>query len=345
MIQSEITHPTLQHVTSHFPDLTLSATIFRDQVSLIVPASHLHEVIQFLRDNDACAYDFLSNVTAGIWRKTCIADAGGWQHDTLTEDVDLSYRAQLRGWKFVYDPSIECPAELPPFITAFNSQQHRWTKGSIQTALKLLPSILKSSAPLGTKIEAWFHLTSPIVYIFVFLLSILVFPAFFVNVSPAGDSSWAGWVLGGTLIALATCSAGTFYIASQRAQGRGVLKTIVQLPLLMAVGIGISLNNSKAVFEAIFQIKSGFIRTPKFADSKTNRRSKGILDPLAHGRWRKITPPGLFETVIGFLLLACIVFSAITDGTMMSIPFLLLFAAGYLWVGLGSLRDRAIGAA
>ena len=110
------------------------------------------------------------NGTAGVWRRSAIDSAGGWQHDTLTEDVDLSYRAQLNGWRFVFLPRVHCPAEIPPEINAFKAQQHRWTKGSIQTAIKLLPTVFRSKAPLGTKVEAFFHLTSPMVYLYISLM-------------------------------------------------------------------------------------------------------------------------------------------------------------------------------
>lgn len=299
-----------------------------------------HFVIEHTARNRAGRW-FNFNGTAGVWRRECIADAGGWQHDTLTEDVDLSYRAQMKGWKFVYDPSVECPAELPPRITAFNSQQHRWSKGSVQTAIKLLPSICRSSAPASTKIEAWFHLTSPVVYLFVFLLSLLIFPAFFVHLSPTKDGSWTGWLFGGTLLALATCSAGTFYVASQQAQGRGILKTILHLPMLMALGIGISFNNTRAVLEALLNIKSPFVRTPKYAGQR-----KGSLDPAGRGR-RMITrllPSGVFEAGLGILLLAGGVLSLATSQSLVSLPFLLLFAVGYLWVGFGTIYDKIVGA-
>ena len=136
------------------------------------------------------------NGTAGIWRRQAIESAGGWQHDTLTEDVDLSYRAQLAGWNFVFLPDVLCPAELPPEINAFKAQQHRWTKGSIQTAKKLLPTILRSRASLGVKVEAFFHLTSPMVYLYITLMALLFYPAFFVNMQPFEEGSIPGIVLG-----------------------------------------------------------------------------------------------------------------------------------------------------
>src|SRR5215472_7922902 len=123
------------------------------------------------RNRAGCFFNF--NGTAGIWRRTAIDDAGGWQHDTLTEDLDLSYRAQLRGWRFVFVPNVIAPAEVPVDMNAFKSQQHRWAKGSIQTAKKLLPTILRSSLPFAVKREAFFHLTNNMAYLLMVLLSVL----------------------------------------------------------------------------------------------------------------------------------------------------------------------------
>src|SRR5450759_2489079 len=120
---------------------------------------------------------FNFNGTAGVWRRAAIIDAGGWQHDTLTEDLDLSYRAQLRGWKFVFVPTRIAPAEVPVEMNAFKSQQHRWAKGSVQTCRKLLPRILRSDLPFSVKTEAFFHLTANFNYPLMCILSILMFPS------------------------------------------------------------------------------------------------------------------------------------------------------------------------
>src|SRR5262245_8105673 len=120
---------------------------------------------------------FNFNGTAGIWRRTAITDAGGWQHDTLTEDLDLSYRAQLRGWNFSFLPVLIGPAEVLVEMISFKSQQHRWAKGSIQTCLKLLPRILRSNQPLHVKVEAFFHLTANFNYPLMCVLSVLMAPA------------------------------------------------------------------------------------------------------------------------------------------------------------------------
>ena len=138
-----------------------------------------------------CRRWFNFNGTAGVWRRSCIDEAGGWQHDTLTEDTDLSYRAQLKGWKFLYLPTVRCDGELPATMTAFLGQQHRWTKGLIQTAKKLLPRILFSRAPLKVKLEAWYHLTSPIMYLVMFLVTAIALPAMFLA-TPFTDQAGPG---------------------------------------------------------------------------------------------------------------------------------------------------------
>src|SRR4051812_41116930 len=211
------------------------------------------------------------NGTAGVWRRTTIDDAGGWQHDTLTEDLDLSYRAQLKGWQFVYCPQFFAPAELPPEMIAFKQQAHRWTKGSMQTCIKLLPRILRSKhLPYTVKSEAFFHLTNTVVYPLMVLLTIMMYPAFIY-----ADGPWKNWpfakaMFGISLFVLATCSAGTFFVFAQRELfGRQALwKSLSHMPVLMALGIGVCINNTKAVFEAIWSAirrkPTEFIRTPKY---------------------------------------------------------------------------------
>src|SRR6201997_126741 len=156
---------------------------------------------------------FNFNGTAGIWRRRTIEEAGGWQHDTLTEDTDLSYRAQLKGWKFVYRQDIECPAELPVEMTAFKTQQARWAKGLIQTAKKILPRVLKSKQPFRVKLEAWYHLTANISYPLMIVLSVLLLPAMIIRF-------YQGWFqmlyIDLPLFLASTFSISSFYLVSQR---------------------------------------------------------------------------------------------------------------------------------
>ena len=191
------------------------------------------------------------NGTGGMWRRACIDDAGGWQHDTLTEDLDLSYRAQMKGWRFIFLPDLVSPAELPPEMNAFKSQQYRWAKGGAQTCKKLLPKVLASRLPLKIKVEAFFHLTSCCVYILIVLLTLMLYPVVYLKLHffPEG---LARYVFDASLLLLATCSASTFYAASQREVHRTWAESLKYLPFLMSLGIGISLNNAKAALAGFF---------------------------------------------------------------------------------------------
>lgn len=271
------------------------------------------------------------NGTAGIWRKQAITDAGGWEDDTLTEDMDLSYRSQLAGWQFLFLPDVVCPAELPPEINAFKAQQHRWTKGGIQTGRKLLFKILTSNASFKIKSEAFFHLTSMSVYLYITLLALLFFPAFYVNMQPFESGTIPALLWGMTLFTLGTASAGTFYIASQQVQNRSVFKTILLLPILMSLGIGIALNNARGVIEALLGKKSAFIRTPKYNTTDNTQAPKSMACPSI-----KIWMSAL-EIFMGCYTLACTILALKQPNPLLSVPFLMLFAAGYFYVGINSL--------
>ncbi len=274
---------------------------------------------------------FNFNGTAGVWRRVAIDDAGGWQHDTLTEDTDLSYRAQLRGWQFVYLPEIDCPSELPVEMNAFKSQQARWAKGLMQTAKKILPRVLRSKEPAHVKSEAVFHLTANISYPLMVFLSIILLPAMVVRF-------YQGWfqvlVIDLPLFIASTCSISSFYLCSQRVLYPKTWKrTFLYLPFVMAVGIGLSIRNAVAVLEAIFGVKSDFVRTPKYKiegqqrsawAKKTYRKSAGWM-PFA-------------EVALG-LYFAATVGYAIQNENYATVPFLLLFVWGYLYTGLMSIAQ------
>ncbi|MES2570393.1 MAG: cellulose synthase family protein, partial [Verrucomicrobiota bacterium] len=204
---------------------------------------------------------FNFNGTAGLWRRTCIADAGGWQHDTLTEDLDLSYRAQLKGWKFVFLADLVTPAELPVDMNGFKSQQHRWTKGSIQTCMKLLPSVWRAELPLLIKLEATAHLTSNYAYLLLFFLCILLQPS-------AGGGThgfWRTFLVDIPIFVSASLPAAVFYICTQRElHPKTWIRDLLLLPALIGLGIGLAINNSRAVLEAMFGHQSEFTRTPKY---------------------------------------------------------------------------------
>jgi cellulose synthase/poly-beta-1,6-N-acetylglucosamine synthase-like glycosyltransferase len=273
--------------------------------------------------------DFFNfNGTAGMWRRQAITDAGGWQHDTLTEDTDLSYRSQLAGWKFKYLPHIECPAELPIEMTAFKTQQARWAKGLIQTSIKVLPQIWRSNVPKRIKIEAIYHLTANLSYPLMVIMSALLIPAMICRF-------YQGWfqmlLIDVPLFTASSFSIAVFYVVSQRELfPKSWMKTFLYLPFLMALGIGLTVTNTKAVMEALFGIKSAFARTPKYAVAK-----KGEKSQAAKYRKRLVLAPWIE------LLLGCYFFLAIlytfSNHNYFTAPFLILFVIGYWYTGLMSL--------
>ena len=281
---------------------------------------------------------FNFNGTAGIWRRNAIDDAGGWQHDTLIEDTDLSYRAQLRGWHFLYLPNIECPSELPVEMNAFKSQQARWAKGLMQTAKKILPRVLRSNEPAAVKAEAFFHLTANISYPLMVVMSIILLPAMIVRF-------YQGWfqvlAIDLPLFLASTCSISSFYLAAERALYPKTWKrTFLYLPFVMAVGIGLSVRNAWGVLEAIFNVKSEFVRTPKYRveanatgsgnsdwAKKTYRKSAGLM-PFA-------------EVALGVYFLLAVVY-ALQNENYATVPFLFLFVWGYLYTGIMSLAQTYI---
>lgn len=270
------------------------------------------------------------NGTAGAWRKSCIEDAGGWQHDTLTEDLDLSYRAQMKGWKFVFLPTVISPAELPPEMNAFKSQQHRWAKGGAQTCRKLLPRILKSRLPWRIKVEAFFHLTSCVSYFFILMLTFLLFPALIAKVTLFEGIRPVQVAIDISLVLLATFSASTFYVASQRELFKTWSDSVKYLPFLMSVGVGISLNNARAAFEGFFGKQSEFVRTPKFGisdhqDGSWREKKGGGIDP------KRLQ--ALMELGMAGYMFVCLTY-AFAMKIWVGMFFMSLFAAGYLYVGL-----------
>jgi cellulose synthase/poly-beta-1,6-N-acetylglucosamine synthase-like glycosyltransferase len=286
------------------------------------------------RNRSGCFFNF--NGTAGVWRRAAIEDAGGWQHDTLTEDLDLSYRAQLRGWRFVFLPDLVTPAEVPVEMNAFKSQQHRWAKGSIQTCRKLLPYILLADLPIRVKIEAFFHLTANFNYLLMVALSVLMFPAMVVRY----EMGWTEMLLIDIpLFAAATLSVFNFYLVSQREAYADWRTRVKHLPVVMAIGIGLSVNNAKAVLEALFGQPGEFTRTPKYG---IERRQ----DDWQHKKYHQAMPIQPFVELLLGLYFTVAVFYALANGIYGTLPFLMLFQFGYLYMGLMSivqqLRDADI---
>ena len=279
------------------------------------------------------------NGTAGTWRRAAIEDAGGWQHDTLTEDLDLSYRAQLKGWKFVFLPDLTAPAELPPEMSAFKAQQFRWTKGGAQTALKLLPKVLLSKAPLKAKIEAMFHLTCFTVHLYMLILVVLLFPAMYLQCVPMESGTFWRGVFDLSVFTLATMSASVFYLASQIELLRDWRSVLKYMPMLMALGVGVSVSNSKAILEALLGKQSEFVRTPKYGERKGMFRF--ALVPSGDKRRKRNLLPYV-EFLFGVYMVLCVACSVVNLRAAMSTPFLVIFAFGFFYVSVMSFQTERI---
>ncbi len=308
-----------EHLNRNFSLLTRIQAVFLDG----------HFVIEHTARHRSGRF-FNFNGTAGIWRRRCLEEAGGWQSDTLTEDLDASYRAQLAGWRFVYLKDLVVPAELPVDMSGFKTQQHRWTKGSIQTGRKLLPAILRSALPRKVKLEAFFHLTNNFSYLLVVLLALLILPAILIR-------ERIGWqklaVVDFPLFFGATFSFVAFYLYSQKEIGRSWKTTLRSMPLLMSLGIGLSVNNARAVLEAFFDRRTEFSRTPKY-------RIEG-----ERGEWRskKYRASGdssvAAEALLAVYFLGAILFAA-RENYWAGIPFLLIFFNGFAYTAGMSLLSR-----
>ncbi len=305
------------HLNRTFNVLTRVQAMFLD--------GHL-ELEQTARNRSGRFFTF--NGTAGIWRKSCITDAGGWEHDTLTEDMDLSYRAQLKGWRFIFLNDVETPAELPVDMDGFKSQQHRWTKGSIQVCKKVLPAIWRAKVPLFIKLEATAHLTSNFAYLALICLCFLIYPNQHtqVHLGPVGF-----YLVNGTIFFFSTVSVVAFYLTSQKALRPGSWwKEIPYLPLLLALGIGMSINNAKAVLEAVFNHQSAFVRTPKYGIGQ----KKADWKRSSYKAMKTLTP--VFELLFGFFFLFVVV-DAVMSGRWSSAILLLPFPVGFFYTSLSSL--------
>lgn len=267
---------------------------------------------------------FNFNGTAGIWRKAVIGDAGGWQHDTLTEDLDLSYRAQMKGWRFVFLRDVAVPSELPVEMSALKSQQHRWAKGSIQTARKMLGTILGSSLPAYIKLEAFYHLTANAAYLLLVMLALLMPVATVIRLH---EGWWVTLMVDLPIFLGATVSICTFYWTSQRELGRSRSEIFRLLPAVMGLGIGLSLNNAKAVIEALVGHDTPFVRTPKYAIATRDQTW------LGKRYIRKATIMPALEFMFGAWFTASILFVVLDahDGVY-SLPFLVLFQFGFFYV-------------
>ena len=271
-----------------------------------------------------CGKLFLNfNGTAGVWRRAAIEDAGGWTHDTLTEDLDLSYRAQLRGWRIVYRPDVVCPAELPVLISGFKSQQRRWAKGSIQTARKLLPAIMRLPRSPWIKYQAFIHLTYYMIHPAILIAVLLCAPLVGAQeVAPDGNVA-----LGvGLAVALSMLGPGVLLLYAQRILDPRWPRHVWQLPSILIIGVGVAWSTSLAVLGALWKKDLEFIRTPKFGIGPTGGQWRGTTY-VARRPWS-----GVIEIVLG-LYCAWSAWLLWTHGSYAAAPILVLYTAGFLTVG------------
>ena len=272
------------------------------------------------------------NGTAGVWRRACIDSAGGWSHDTLTEDLDLSYRAQLAGWRFVFDPDVRVPAELPESMRAFRSQQHRWAKGALQTARKLLPRVWASPLSFEVKAEATLHLTANITYPLLLALAALLVPVLLgAHTLPLGS------VLGLQLAVVAggTLPVALFLVRGQRLAGRRARDVWRDVPPALLLCGGLSWYLARAVAGGLWGARGEFVRTPKTGAGPAGTARTGT--PPAHAPVRAGAFEGLPELGLAgaFTVLAAWAGATQRPGAM---PFLLALSAGLAWVGSATRR-------
>lgn len=277
---------------------------------------------------------FNFNGTAGIWRRQAIEMSGGWQHDTLTEDTDLSFRVQLMGWKFIYLLDEEAPAEIPVEINAFKAQQRRWAKGVMQVGLKLYPRIWLAPLPLRVKLEMFFRLTGNISYPLMIVASFLQFPLLLVRYN---QPFYHLMVLDLPLLFFSSISVVLFYGSAVWYLDEKRAPRLLHLPLVMGLGIGLAFSNARAVLEALLGVKSEFVRTPKYRVEDT---TDATWKRKKYKRKRGLLP--LLELGFAVYFLLAIAYSARLHmwGT---IPFLLLFFFGFGYMGVMSLLQTASG--
>jgi cellulose synthase/poly-beta-1,6-N-acetylglucosamine synthase-like glycosyltransferase len=261
------------------------------------------------------------NGSGGVWRRQAIEGSGGWQEDTLTEDLDLSYRAQLNGWRLKFLPQVVCPSEIPVQMSAVKTQQHRWAKGSIQTAKKLIPTILSAKVSLFKKYQALCHLTNYMVHPLIVVVVIMSSLTFMLpNISLSGMPS-----LVALCFLMATLAPSSMYLYAHCQLYGNWLRHLWAFPFLLIFGTGIALNNTKAILEAVFNVQSAFVRTPKFRIETTSDTwvGKRYHIPLP---WLSIG-----ETLLALYCVFGLVYG-IRHGISVMNPFHLLFTIGFMWV-------------
>ena len=320
------TDPKIGMVQTRWAHLNRDYSLLTRVQALFIDAHFALE--QVARSRSGRFFNF--NGTSGVWRRSTIEDAGGWQHDTLTEDLDLSYRAQLRGWRFAYLNDVVTPAELPVEMNGFKSQQHRWAKGSVQTCMKLLPAVWRSKLPLCIKLEATAHFTSYFICLLLVIFCVLIQP----SIAPITMSSWMKTAFIDVPMCLLTSISFTvYYLYSQRELYPTTWwRSFALLPFMIAMGAGVSINNSRAVLEALFGHQSSFIRTPKY----------GIEKRGESWRRRRYSPMKSALMIVELLFagyFAYLEIHAARVGAYGSLFFLTLFFLGFLYVAASSLSQ------
>ncbi len=277
------------------------------------------------RNAGDCFINF--NGTAGVWRSAAIVDAGGWSSDTLTEDLDLSYRAQLKGWRFVFREDVEAPAELPAEMNALKTQQYRWTKGAAECAVKNLPAVLRSDRiGVHAKVHAFFHLMNSFIFISVFASALLSVPLMFVKQRHTLDSVM---FMGGVVFVASLFLLMLFYWTSSRRSEfpPSVGGFLIRFFSFLSLSMGMSLHNAVAVFEGYVGRRTPFVRTPKFSIVKGEGSWVG-----SGYRVKRVS-----KLVWGEVLLSSVFFWAVWKGVSIGdmglLPFHLLLAVGFLSVG------------
>ena len=269
------------------------------------------------------------NGTAGVWRKACIEDAGDWHSDTLTEDLDLSYRAQLRGWQFLYLNNVTVPAELPAEVNGLKLQQFRWTKGAIETAKKHLWRVWQSEQPLIVKLHATIHLTSNVVFPFILFIALLNLPIILVKKAHPELAQYYNMM---AVFILASISTFLFYLCAQRDIRGDWKRRILLFPVFMAGTMGLAVNNTKAVLEALFNKKSEFKRTPKYnITRKEDTWRRSIY------RFSKVSLGTMIELLLALYFVIGISIS-IWLVEIAALPFQLMYLFGFGFAGYLSLR-------
>jgi cellulose synthase/poly-beta-1,6-N-acetylglucosamine synthase-like glycosyltransferase len=339
-----VPQPDLLHQTIHYfadPKVGMIQTRWghlNEPYSLLTRIQSILLDAHFLIEQTARSHSgrfFNFNGTAGIWRRSCIEAAGGWHHDTLAEDLDLSYRAQIKGWKFLFLPHIVTPAELPVEMNAFKTQQHRWAKGSAQAMKKMLPQLWRAKLPLKIKIEGTMHLTSNLGHLMLFVMCLMFrYSAYAGTHLATGGNEWTKlFLVDIPLFLAASLSVTAFYLCPQFELHERWWKRLLYMPLMMAVGIGLCINNARAVLEAIFNHQTDFIRTPKVGE-----RSKCEIRTVNKYRTLRGLVPFIeiaFGVYFSYLLAEAIILEQ-----WLTLPFVSLFVVGFFYVGLLSLGIR-----